>query len=136
MRATSSARRASGAAALAGVLCAAGVLLGAPAAASAQPAADASPHRATLDRYCVVCHNERLRTAGLALDAADLVDVAGDAAIWEHVIRKLRVGAMPPPGRPRPDRSDARALVAYLETGLDRAAAPGVRTHHWRCDGQ
>ena len=98
------------------------------AAASAQPAADASAHRAMLDRYCVVCHNERLRTAGLALDAADLSDLAGDAAIWEQVIRKLHIGAMPPPGRPRPDRGDARALVAYLETGLDRAAAldPGV----------
>ena len=128
MRATLSVRRVSVAAALAGVLCASGLLLGDDAAASAQPAADASPHRATLDRYCVVCHNERLRTAGLALDAADLSDVAGDAAIWEHVIRKLRVGAMPPPGRPRPDRGDAQALVAYLETGLDRAAAldPGV----------
>ena len=117
------ARRVS-AAALAGILSRA---LGA-AAASAQPGPDAPPHRALLDRYCVVCHNARLRTAGLALDAADLSDVAGAAPIWEHVIRKLRVGAMPPPGRPRPDRGDARALVAYLETALDRAAAadPGV----------
>ena len=123
MRTTFSARRASAAAVFAGLLCAAGAMLGATAAASAQPAADAAPHRATLDRYCVVCHNERLRTAGLALDAADLVDVAGDAAIWEHVIRKLRVGAMPPPGRPRPDRGDARVLVTYLEAALDRAAA-------------
>ena len=118
------ARSASAAAVLAGVLSAA---LGVT-AASAQPADDASPHRAMLDRYCVVCHNARLRTAGLALDAADLSDVASDSVIWEHVIRKLRVGAMPPPGRPRPDRGDARALVGFLETALDRAAAadPGV----------
>ena len=123
MRATSSARRAPAAAALAALLSG---TVGAT-AASAQTTADA-PHRAMLDRYCVVCHNDRLRTAGLALDAADLSDVAGDAAIWEQVIRKLRIGAMPPPGRPRPERGDARALVAYLETGLDRAAAldPGV----------
>ena len=123
MRAVLSARRAPVAVALAALL--SGV---AGAAASAQTTADASPHRAMLDRYCVVCHNERLRTAGLALDAADLSDLAGDAAIWEQVIRKLRIGAMPPPGRPRPDRGDARALVAYLETGLDRAAVldPGV----------
>ena len=118
------ARSASAAAVLAGVLSAA---LGVT-AASAQPADDASPHRAVLDRYCVVCHNARLRTAGLALDTADLGDVASDSAVWEHVIRKLRVGAMPPPGRHRPDRGDARALVTYLETALDRAAAadPGV----------
>ena len=124
MRAALSARRAPAAVALATLLSGvAGV-----GAASAQPAGDASPHRAVLDRYCVACHNERLRTAGLALDEADLAHVATDSPIWEQVIRKLRVGAMPPPGRPRPDRGDARALVAYLETGLDRAAAldPGV----------
>ena len=125
MRATPSARtrRAAATAALALLLSA-----GTGDAAGAQAAAGASTHRAMLDRYCVVCHNARLRTAGLALDTADLVDAAGDSAIWEHVIRKLRVGAMPPPGRPRPDRGDAQALVSYLETALDRAAAadPGV----------
>ena len=125
MRATPSARirRAAATAALALLLSA-----GTGDAAGAQAAAGASTHRAMLDRYCVVCHNARLRTAGLALDTADLVAAAGDSAIWEHVIRKLRVGAMPPPGRPRPDRGDAQALVSYLETALDRAAAadPGV----------
>ena len=124
MRATVSARSAPVAAALAALL--SGTV--GTTVSGAQPAPDASAHRAMLDRYCVVCHNERLRTAGLALDAADLSDLAGAAAIWEQVIRKLRIGAMPPPGRPRPDRGDARSLVAYLETGLDRAAAldPGV----------
>ena len=125
MRATPSARtrRAAATAAFALLLSA-----GTGDAAGAQAAAGASTHRAMLDRYCVVCHNARLRTAGLALDTADLVAAAGDSAIWEHVIRKLRVGAMPPPGRPRPDRGDAQALVSYLETALDRAAAadPGV----------
>ncbi len=120
MRATRYAWRASAAAALVGVVAGGAVR---PATVNAEPLADASQHRATLDRYCVVCHNAGLRTAGLALDTADLSDVANDAAVWEHVIRKLRVGAMPPPGRPRPDRADARALVAYLETALDRAAA-------------
>ena len=91
---SATARSLSVAAVLAGVLSAgAGV-----APASAQPAADAVPHRAVLDRYCVACHNERLRTAGLALDAADLAHVETDSPIWEQVIRKLRVGAMPPPG--------------------------------------
>ena len=82
----------------------------------------AVPHRALLDRYCVTCHNARLNTAGLALDSLDLAHVDGGAPFWEQVIRKLRVGAMPPPGRPRPDRSSVAALVSYLETELDRAA--------------
>jgi cytochrome c5 len=38
--------------------------------AASDPATRA--HRAVLDRYCVTCHNVRLQTGGLALDAADL----------------------------------------------------------------
>src|SRR5262245_49611963 len=61
--------------------------------------------RALLDRYCVTCHNERLKTAGLALDTLDVTNVPAGAESWEKVIRKLRAGVMPPVGRPRPDRS-------------------------------
>ena len=108
----------------------AAMLAGAPVAAVAEPAsaADAVAVRALLDRYCVTCHNGRLRTAGLALDAPDPAAVAADARVWEHVVRKLRIGAMPPPGRPRPGQAAAQAAAAYLETALDRAAAasPGV----------
>jgi hypothetical protein len=85
---------------------------------------DGSPGaRQLLDRYCVTCHNQKLRTAGLALDTADLTDVGADAAVWERVVRKVRLNAMPPPGRPRPDRAAYSALATYLETSLDRAAA-------------
>ena len=45
------------------------------------------------------------------------------AEVWEEVIRKLRSGAMPPPGRPRPDRAVVADVLAWLETELDRAAA-------------
>ena len=96
-------------------------------AAQAEPAADAATARALLDRYCVTCHNGRLRTAGLELDAADPAAVARDGRIWEQVARKLRIGAMPPPGRPRPAHGDALALAAYLETALDQAAAGSPR---------
>ncbi|MEE8117063.1 MAG: DUF1587 domain-containing protein, partial [Gemmatimonadales bacterium] len=85
-------------------------------------ALSASPHRALLDRYCVTCHNERLQTAGLALDTMELARVDTGADVWEKVIRKLRAGSMPPPGRPRPDGAGSTAFVAYLETELDRAA--------------
>ena len=86
----------------------------------------AAPHRALLDRYCVTCHNERLLTAGIALDTLDLAAVGRGARVWEQVIKKLSVGAMPPPGRRRPARAAAEALVGYLETALDRAAAANV----------
>src|SRR5215467_1022501 len=56
--------------------------------------------RALLDRYCVTCHNGRLKTGGLALDTADPSDVGRNTELWEKVIRKVRAGMMPPPGRP------------------------------------
>ena len=107
----------------------AGVLSLAPAAAAAQSgaSADAATARALLDRYCITCHNGRVRTAGLELDAADPAAVGESGHIWEQVARKLRIGAMPPPGRPRPERPDALALVSYLETALDSAAADNPR---------
>jgi uncharacterized protein DUF1592/uncharacterized protein DUF1588/uncharacterized protein DUF1587/uncharacterized protein DUF1595/uncharacterized protein DUF1585/cbb3-type cytochrome c oxidase subunit III len=86
----------------------------------------ASEHRATIEKYCVTCHNARLKTGGLALDAADLTHVSRDAAVWEQVVRKLRVGAMPPSGLPRPDRPTTDRLVDWLEGELDRAAANDV----------
>ena len=92
----------------------------------ARPAPESAPaageHRATLDRYCVTCHNDRLRVAGLALDAADVEAVGEDAATWETVARKLRTRTMPPSPRPRPDEAAYDGLVAYLEAELDRAA--------------
>jgi mono/diheme cytochrome c family protein len=88
------------------------------------PTTVSSPdYRAVVDKYCVTCHNERARTAGLMLDKTDLSNVPGNAEVWEKVVRKLRVGMMPPQGMPRPDQTTHDALVSWLETALDRAAA-------------
>ena len=76
-----------------------------------------------INRYCVTCHNGRLKTAGLELDSLDITRVADHAQQWEKVITKLRTGEMPPPGRPRPDSATYRAAAAALETELDAAAA-------------
>src|SRR5579864_9221569 len=62
----------------------------------------ASSQRALLNRYCVTCHNEKLKTAGLMLDKMDVEHVSAGAEVWEKVIRKLRTYAMPPTGMPRP----------------------------------
>jgi hypothetical protein len=83
----------------------------------------ASSHRGMLDRYCVTCHNQRLATAGLKLDEADVANPGAGAEIWEKVVRKLRTGMMPPPNMPQPSMDDRRALLSWLETSLDKAAA-------------
>ena len=79
--------------------------------------------RAILDTYCVTCHNQRLRTAGLALDSLDVTHPGANAEMWEKVIAKLRAGSMPPPGRPRPDAAMYRAVASSLENDIDRAWA-------------
>ena len=76
---------------------------------------------ALLQRYCIGCHNKRLRTAGLALDELDATNVRADAEIWEKVVQKLRAGSMPPPGRPRPDTETYRAVAVSIEDKLDHA---------------
>jgi cytochrome c551/c552 len=99
--------------------------------ASAQPAAT---QKALLDKYCVSCHDDEQRTGGLSLQAADLAGVPAHAETWEKVIRKLRVGAMPPQGVPRPDKAALNGLASYLETSLDQAYAakpnPGRAVMH------
>jgi len=119
----------------AGGLIAATVWVAAPAARGVQgTAASPQPARAVFDKYCVGCHNQRVKTAGLALDALDPAQVGEHSEAWEKVVRKLRTGAMPPPGRPRPDKALTASVAASLEAGLDRAAAehpnPGRPTLH------
>jgi hypothetical protein len=91
-------------------------------------------NQALINRYCVTCHNQRLKTAKLELDRLDVTHPENDALVWERAIRKLRAGMMPPPGAARPPVADAQALATYLETALDKAAVsspnPGsVRIH-------
>ena len=82
---------------------------------------------ALLSKYCVTCHNNRLKTGGMTQEALDLRHPAAgnDAALetWEKVVRKVRVGMMPPQGAPAPTEAQRGALVAWLEGELDHAEA-------------
>jgi cytochrome c5 len=116
--------------AIACFLCAAVVCSSAPqAATTAQNAGakavapSATGYAAIVNQYCVTCHNSRLKTAGLVLENVDLSRVSFDAELWEKVIRKLHVGAMPPQGARHPDQATSDGLVKWLEAELDRTAA-------------
>ena len=93
-----------------------------PLARSTAPATP-TPARALVSKYCVTCHNERLKTAGLLLDKADADQVSNSADTWEKVVVQLRSRAMPPASMPRPDNATYDAVATWLETELDRAAA-------------
>src|ERR1041385_1865743 len=70
----------------------------------AQQSQTAAAQKALIDKYCVTCHNDKLRTGGLSFESIDVSRVPEAAETWEKAIRKLRVGAMPPQGLPRPDK--------------------------------
>lgn len=80
-----------------------------------------APVRAFLDTYCITCHNQKLHTAGLALDSVDAAQPSAHAEVWERVIAKLRAGSMPPPGRPRADAATYREIATSLENEIDKA---------------
>ena len=97
------------------------------AAPQAEVRTAASPSQASTIReftkqYCISCHNGRLKTAGLELDALDYEHPASNASVWEKVIRKVQVGMMPPAGVPHPDPAARRAIVTALASVLDEAA--------------
>lgn len=99
-------------------------------------------NRALLDQYCVICHNEavvnstaspneglqttQLRNLGLTLDTEDVSNLAKNPEVWEKVVNKLRVGVMPPPNYPRPDKPRYDGFRNWLEDELDRVAATRV----------
>ena len=78
--------------------------------------------QAVLSKYCFMCHNEKLKSGGLALSTLDLANLGKNPEKWEKVVRKLRTGAMPPGKMPRPDKATTETIVTGIETELDRAA--------------
>ena len=103
---------------------------------AAPTAAAVSPQRALVNKYCVTCHNDTMKTAGLVLDKADVDHVAADPALWEKVVYKLRAQAMPPVKMPRPDQATYDGFRIWLENELDKAGAahpnPGTTVSYHR----
>ena len=99
-----------------------------------QPVDAHAAAQATLTEYCVACHNQRLATAGFSIDALKLDDVRANPDAWEKVVRKLRLGMMPPLGARRPDAATYERTITTLEASLDAAVAgqarPGRRMLH------
>src|SRR6266850_1178420 len=93
-------------------------------------AQNADHYRAVINQYCVSCHNDRAKTAGVSFEKLDFTKVAANSDIWEKAVRKVRVGMMPPQGAAQPDDATRRDLVSWLVTELDRAAAGDPNPGH------
>jgi len=100
-----------------------------------------SPARLFVTQYCVGCHGQAAKNATnpvvkeaarhITLDDQNIDNVAENPELWEHVVRKVRAGMMPPSGLPRPDAVKFEAWITSLEASLDKAAAkhlppPGI----------
>jgi hypothetical protein len=111
-------------------LCAAALVAG------CQPSDEelAARYEGVVESYCLECHDDAGREAGLSLEGVDFHDLAADPATFEEVARKLRARQMPPLGGPRPDAETYDGFVAYLERGLDAnalaAPEPGKASIH------
>jgi mono/diheme cytochrome c family protein len=90
---------------------------------TAPASAVVAQQKALIDQYCVTCHNQKTKTAALALDALDLTKLSEHADIWEKVIMKLRGNLMPPPNARQPQPAATQSLISWLETSLDQVAA-------------
>jgi mono/diheme cytochrome c family protein len=107
------------------------------ASTAASASADPRVARDLLDRYCVTCHNARLKTASIVLerDVVDAANVGGHTDLWEKVARKMRSRTMPPMTTTRrPTPTEYAQFTTWLESALDRHAAahpnPGRRIVH------
>lgn len=100
-----------------------GLVLVSASAVRAQNVTPPVSPQTVLNKYCVTCHNAKLKTAGYLLDPSGLARAGDHAEMFEKAIRKLRAGTMPPPGLPRPDQATSISVAASLESELDRAAA-------------
>jgi hypothetical protein len=95
---------------------------GATARSSSPSTSPAPTVRQFVTQYCIACHNERTKTAGLTLETMDFQNLPAGADVWEKVIRKVQVGMMPPAGVRHPDAATRGALVAALSIALDQGA--------------
>src|SRR5688572_22294246 len=87
------------------VLCLGGYSRSSPAVQTVQSAV--ATHRATFDRYCLTCHNEKAKALGtvpIALNSLDMSKVGANADVWEKVVLKMRAGVMPPASASRPSK--------------------------------
>jgi hypothetical protein len=96
----------------------------------AAPSISTEERKAFLNQYCLACHNEKAKAAGLdsarrlTMDALDPATVEKDREKWELIVRKTRAGQMPPLGNKRPEPARFDAIIASFESELDRTAVP------------
>ena len=76
--------------------------------------------QSVLNRYCVSCHNDKVKTAEVSLQQSGTKSPEANPELWEKVVQKLSHRHMPPIGLPRPDEQTYKSVISSLTDALDR----------------
>jgi hypothetical protein len=75
-----------------------------------------------LAKTCSPCHNEQLASGGLNIKPfTEPSSIKESREIWDRIVQKIRTGAMPPKGIPRPPDPQMTAIVKFLQTEFEKA---------------
>jgi Protein of unknown function (DUF1588)/Protein of unknown function (DUF1587)/Protein of unknown function (DUF1592)/Protein of unknown function (DUF1595)/Protein of unknown function (DUF1585)/Planctomycete cytochrome C len=86
-------------------------------ASAADPRHSSFPERVQpiLEEYCGTCHGNGIKKGGLSLDVGDDDPRLHDQNLWWSVLKNVRAGIMPPPGKPRLPRAEQGALEGWIK---------------------
>jgi hypothetical protein len=98
-----------------------------PSTASAgEPDTAPDAQRELLDKYCLNCHNYTDYKGGLELELFDPEHPLDYPKVAEKMLKKLRVGMMPPSGEKRPDPAVVKGFIHALEKTIDANEKPSL----------
>ncbi|HEY7789696.1 MAG TPA: hypothetical protein VIC33_04230, partial [Vicinamibacterales bacterium] len=103
-------------------------------ATSATPSASTmsvTQQNALVHQYCAVCHSDAQKPGGLSLQHFDAA--RPNATVMRLMVGKLRAGAMPPAGMPRPAPATLETFIKSLsgEAATASASAAQTKTSGW-----
>lgn len=70
-----------------------------------------------LEEYCYGCHGLGIKKGGVHFDVDSEADLRHDRKLWWAVLKNLRAGLMPPPGKPRPSDEERSAIEHWIKVG-------------------
>jgi len=72
-----------------------------------------------MEQYCIKCHNFEDWAGSLDMEGLDFSHVDAAPETWELMIRKIRIGMMPPVGEERPDNDTMEHFAESIAHQLD-----------------
>jgi len=78
--------------------------------------------QAFVNRYCMGCHNDKLRSGGFDWAKVNFAHPDRSAEDLEKALHMLHAGMMPPPGIPRPRPEVMQSFITSIENRVDEAA--------------